>query len=42
MISILRKLEFEGPWGILGHVENVDVEKVLIQNIEGLRSLQGN
>lgn len=42
MINILRDLEFEGPWGILGHVENVDAEKVLIQNIEGLRSLQDN
>ena len=40
MISILRNSGFNGPWGILGHVENVDVKKVLIRNIEGLKSLQ--
>ena len=40
MIKIFRESGFKGPWGILGHVENADVKKVLLQNIEGLRSLQ--
>ena len=39
MINTLKEFGFNGPWGIMGHVENVDVRKVLIQNIEGLKSL---
>jgi len=40
MIRTFIKSGFRGPWGILGHVENADVKKILLQNIDGLRSLQ--
>jgi len=40
MIRIFMESGFTGPWGILGHVENTDVKKVLLGNIYGLRSLQ--
>jgi len=39
MIKAFRASGFTGPWGILGHVENTDVKKILLENIEGLRSL---
>ena len=39
MIELLQKSGFEGPWGILGHVEEADVKKVLEQNIAGMKSL---
>ena len=40
MIRTFIKSGFMGPWGILGHVENKDVKKVLLENIDGLISLQ--
>lgn len=40
MIETLRYLGFNGPWGIMGHVENADVRKVLLGNIEGLKAIQ--
>ncbi|MEK6155275.1 TIM barrel protein [Flavobacteriaceae bacterium 3-367] len=40
MIFELQKVGFNGPWGILGHVAERDVEKVLRENLEGLVSLQ--
>ncbi|MDO5969903.1 hypothetical protein Q4Q35_08785 [Flavivirga aquimarina] len=40
MIKLLIMDEvFDGPWGILGHVENDDAKSVLERNIEGLNSL---
>lgn len=39
MIQKLFNSGFSGPWGILGHVENVDVKPVLINNIKGFNSL---
>lgn len=39
MIKLLIDNGFTGPWGILGHVENEDVKKVLEQNIAGFDSL---
>ncbi len=39
MIEILLENGYQGPWGILGHVENKDVRKVLEQNLSGLESL---
>ncbi|MGQ1785256.1 MULTISPECIES: sugar phosphate isomerase/epimerase family protein [unclassified Saccharicrinis] len=41
MIQILKEAGFKGPWGILGHVKGVDVEKILKQNIEGLKAIEG-
>ena len=40
MIFELQENGFNGPWGILGHVAERDVEKVLRENLEGLLSLQ--
>ena len=40
MIEILQHAGYNGPWGILGHVENMDVRKVLKQNLEGLKAMQ--
>ncbi|MGI9544848.1 MAG: sugar phosphate isomerase/epimerase family protein [Cyclobacteriaceae bacterium] len=40
MITLLINEGFEGPWGILGHVESEDVKRVLERNIEGLNSLE--
>lgn len=42
MIQTLINEEYTGTWGILGHVEDKDVENVLKQNIAGLESLQLN
>ena len=39
MIKLLRKEGYNGPWGILGHIKNKDVQKVLKQNIEGIELL---
>lgn len=39
MVRYLQDAGFDGPWGILGHVENADVEHILRQNITGLRTL---
>ena len=40
MILILQQAGFKGPWGILGHVENVDVKTILEQNLQGLQLLE--
>ena len=40
MFQLLTDEGFNGPWGLLGHVENADVKKVLEQNINGYRSLK--
>jgi sugar phosphate isomerase/epimerase len=40
MIRMLINEGYEGPWGILGHVDDADVKKVLEKNIEGLNSLE--
>lgn len=39
MIKTLQKEGFKGPWGILGHVKTENVEKVLSENIKGLKKL---
>ena len=39
MIEVLKKNGFNGPFGILGHIEDADVEKVLQGNLEGLKLL---
>ena len=40
MTQLLLDEGFKGPWGLLGHVENADVKKVLEKNIKGYRSLK--
>lgn len=40
MLRTLRKSKFHGSIGILGHVEDKDVEIVLRQNLDGLRRLE--
>ncbi len=40
MIQTLRAEGFNGPWGILGHVEGADVKLILENNIEGLNKLE--
>ena len=39
MVRTLKDAGFDGPWGILGHVEDVDVRVILEQNIKGLNEL---
>jgi len=39
MLEILLKSGYQGPIGILGHIETADVELVLKRNLEGLRHL---
>lgn len=40
MIKLLIDEGYKGSWGILGHIETEDVQKVLSRNIEGLKSLE--
>ena len=40
MIEVLVNNGFKGPYGILGHREDADVEKVLQANLEGLKSIR--
>jgi hypothetical protein len=40
MLKTLKNLGFKGPWGILGHVGEKDVNEVLLKNIEGLKQIQ--
>lgn len=40
MFQLLKQEGFKGPWGLLGHVENDDVKKVLERNLKGYRSLK--
>ncbi|WP_175288782.1 sugar phosphate isomerase/epimerase family protein [Flagellimonas eckloniae] len=42
MVNMLINSGFEGPWGVLGHVEHKDVQYVLEQNIKGLNILEIN
>ncbi|MGY6648336.1 sugar phosphate isomerase/epimerase family protein [Wenyingzhuangia sp. IMCC45574] len=37
MIQQLLEEGYKGPWGILGHIKNEDVQKVLNRNIDGLK-----
>jgi sugar phosphate isomerase/epimerase len=41
MIRLLQRAGYAGPIGILGHVEDADVEDVLRRNLAGLRALVG-
>ncbi len=40
MIQLLKDEGFNGPWGVLGHVETADVKLILEENLAGLRSLE--
>ncbi len=40
MIKLLTEEGFDGPWGLLGHVENEDVKIVLERNIVGFKAWQ--
>ena len=42
MIKSLKEVGFKGPWGILGHIAEKDVEKVLKDNLAGLKHIQNN
>ena len=42
MIIVLKTNGFNGPFGILGHIEDADVEKVLQGNLEGLRKVMNS
>lgn len=42
MIAALEKNGYHGPYGILGHVEDADVKKILNENLKGLKSIQIN
>jgi hypothetical protein len=39
MVKTLINKGYKGPWGVLGHIEQADVKKVLEKNLEGLRQL---
>ena len=39
MIEVLVQEGFNGPWGILGHIEDEDIEKVMNRNYQGLINL---
>lgn len=39
MVKTLLKNNYQGPWGILGHIKTKDVEVVLKENLEGLKEL---
>ncbi len=39
MIAVLEENGYHGPYGILGHVEDADVKKVLSENLKGLQTL---
>lgn len=41
MLRTLKKSAFHGSIGILGHIEDDDVEKVLQRNLAGLQTMQG-
>lgn len=40
MIQTLIDAGYEGPIGVLGHVNNADVKQILKANLDGLRTLQ--
>jgi hypothetical protein len=39
MIQTLLDSDYDGPIGVLGHIEDEDVKVVLQRNLEGLASL---
>lgn len=39
MIRVLEENGFHGPYGILGHIEDADVKKVLEANLNGIKKL---
>lgn len=39
MIKTLTDAGYQGPFGVLGHIENADVKRVLEENLKGLQSL---
>ncbi len=41
MIKVLEDAGYKGPWGILGHRMDADVELVLKGNLKGLKSIEG-
>ena len=40
MIHTLIKYGFDGPWGIMGHVEKADAKNILEENLKGLEFLK--
>lgn len=40
MIQDLISIDYNGPIGILGHVENVDVKEILMKNLIGLEKIK--
>lgn len=42
MLAVLKANGFTGPFGILGHVEDADVEMILKENLDGLKEVLGN
>ena len=40
MVRELVSNGFNGPWGIMGHVEGADVKTVLEENLTGLNRLE--
>jgi len=39
MLTVLKANGYSGPFGILGHVEDADVEIILKKNLEGLKDI---
>lgn len=39
MLKILQEHGYEGPFGILGHVEDADVREILKKNLSGLKAI---
>lgn len=39
MFDLLKEAGFNGPWGLLGHVEDADVKVILEGNIKGYKAL---
>jgi arginine repressor len=42
MIAELLRSDYDGPIGILGHVEDEDVALVLQRNLDGLAKIMAN
>lgn len=40
MIQLLKNEGYQGPWGVLGHVETEDVKLILQENLTGLQALE--
>lgn len=41
MLKMIHEAGFRGPYGILGHVEDADVRKILEENLAGINQLAG-